>query len=100
MDKEQFAEVIKQCREKIKSGKYEKCSCPELKCEWHGKCHECVMIHRAFQDHIPNCMKPIIKNKIIDLAEAIEFDIKPKNRTPDDYWDYVKTVYPDEESID
>ncbi len=98
MDKEQFVELIKDCREKINSGKYEKCSCPELKCEWHGKCRECVMIHRAYQEHVPNCLKPIFRNKIKDLAEAIEFEITPKKRTPDEYYDYLKEVYPNEEA--
>lgn len=98
MDKEQFAESIKDCREKINSGKYDKCACPELKCEWHGKCRECVMLHRAYQDHVPNCLKPIFRNKIKDLAEAIEFEITPKKRTPDEYWDYVEKNYPSEES--
>lgn len=98
MDKEKFVESIIDCREKLKSGKYDKCSCPQLKCEWHGKCRECVMLHRAYQDHLPHCLKPIFQNKIKGLAEAIEFDITPKKRTPEEYWDYVETVCPKEKS--
>jgi hypothetical protein len=92
MGKEEFAELIQLCREKIASGKYNKCSCPEIKCEWHGKCQECVIIHRAFEEHVPHCMKPILRNKIKAIAQTIEFDIKPQNRTPEEYWDYVKSV--------
>lgn len=98
MGKEEFVELIKDCREQIKSGKYDKCACPELKCEWHGKCRECVMIHRAYKEHVPNCLKPIFKNKIKELADAIEFDISPRKRTPDDYWDYVREVCPNEDT--
>jgi hypothetical protein len=43
-------------------------------------------------------LKPIFRNKIKDLAEAIEFEITPKKGTPDEYWDYVEENYPSEES--
>ena len=32
------------------------CSCEEP-CRWHGMCRECVAIHRAHGDHLPNCLK-------------------------------------------
>lgn len=37
--------------------------CPCLKaCRYHGNCKECVAIHRAHQEHVPNCMRPLINN--------------------------------------
>jgi len=30
------------------------CSCPH-ECKFHGRCVECVMIHRGHGDHLPHC---------------------------------------------
>lgn len=98
MSREEFVEEILDCREKINSGKYDKCPCPVKKCEWHGNCHQCVLLHRVYQDHIPNCLKPIFRNKLKDLAHALEYDISPKERSPEEYWDYMKEHYPKEET--
>ena len=39
--------------------------CPCLKaCRYHGNCKECVAIHRAHQEHVPNCMRPLINKKL------------------------------------
>jgi hypothetical protein len=37
MKKEEFREIVENCRELIKSGEHAKCTCPKVKCEWHGK---------------------------------------------------------------
>ena len=42
--KEKYVEMVKECRSMIKSGKYTQCPCPKKKCEWHGKCFECVYL--------------------------------------------------------
>lgn len=96
MEKEEYVEVIKELRAMIKSGKYTKCPCPKVKCEWHGNCFECVMIHRVNQDHVPNCMQPMLKNKIKELAKVAEMITEPKPLTPGEYWDYVNEVCPKE----
>lgn len=31
------------------------CSCPEKDCDWHGKCMDCVALHRYYIT-IPNCL--------------------------------------------
>lgn len=42
----------------------EKDHCPCKKaCRYHGNCKECVAIHRAHQEHVPNCMRPLINKK-------------------------------------
>ena len=39
----------------------EKDHCPCKKaCRYHGNCKECVAIHRAHQEHVPNCMRELI----------------------------------------
>ena len=48
--------------------------CPCLKaCRYHGNCKECVAIHRAHQEHVPNCMRPKNNKKLkLDLVSYIE----------------------------
>lgn len=50
------------------------CSCKKA-CRYHGNCKECVAIHRAHQEHVPNCMRPIINKKIKILSELTEHTI-------------------------
>ena len=51
----------------------EKDHCPCKKaCRYHGNCKECVAIHRAHQEHVPNCMRPMVNKKIKLLSELTE----------------------------
>ncbi|MDO4547546.1 MAG: LPS biosynthesis protein [Clostridia bacterium] len=50
------------------------CSC-EKSCRYHGNCKECVAIHRAHQEHVPNCMRPIINKKLKLVSELTEHSI-------------------------
>ena len=36
------------------------CSCHRA-CRYHGNCKECVAIHRAHEEHVPNCMRPMLR---------------------------------------
>ena len=50
------------------------CPCQKA-CRYHGNCKECVAIHRAHQEHVPNCMRPILNQKIRLLSELTEHTI-------------------------
>lgn len=50
------------------------CSCL-VACKYHGKCRECVAIHRAHQEHVPNCMRPIINKKLKVMSELTEHTV-------------------------
>ena len=56
------------------------CPC-NVACKWHGKCKECVAIHRAHMDHLPNCLHPLVNAKLCALSELTEhtvaFEITP-----------------------
>lgn len=57
--------------------------CPCKKAfRYHGNCKECVAIHRAHQEHIPNCMRPIINAKIKLLSELTEHTIANEIEAP------------------
>lgn len=60
----------------------EKDHCPCQKaCRYHGNCKECVAIHRAHGEHVPNCMRPLINRKLKLLSELTEhtlaYEIEP-----------------------
>ena len=57
------------------------CSCKKA-CRYHGNCKECVAIHRAHQEHVPNCMRPIINAKIKLLSELTEHKIADEIEAP------------------
>ncbi|PWM98619.1 MAG: LPS biosynthesis protein, partial [Massilioclostridium sp.] len=45
-------------------------------------CKECVAIHRAHQEHVPNCMRPIINKKLKLLSELTEHTIANEIKPP------------------
>lgn len=51
------------------------CSCTKS-CRYHGNCKECVAIHRAHQEHLPNCFRTMINEKIKILSELTEHTLK------------------------
>lgn len=57
------------------------CSCTKT-CRYHGNCKECVAIHRAHQEHVPNCMRPLINAKIKILSELTEHTIANQIEPP------------------
>lgn len=47
------------------------CPCREA-CRYHGNCRDCVAIHRGHQAHVPNCMRPLLNDKIRGLSALTE----------------------------
>ncbi len=63
----------------------EKDHCPCKKaCRYHGNCKECVAIHRAHQEHVPNCMRPILNQKIKLLSQLTEHTIAEEIQPPEE----------------
>ena len=57
--------------------------CPCLKaCRYHGNCKECVAIHRAHQEHVPNCMRPLINKKLKLMSELTEHTLVNEIEAP------------------
>ncbi|MCQ1529286.1 LPS biosynthesis protein [Lutispora saccharofermentans] len=52
-------------------GKTDHCSCQKA-CKYHGKCIECVAIHRAHREHLPNCFRSMVNERIEKLSELTE----------------------------
>jgi hypothetical protein len=39
------------------------CTCPAT-CKFHGKCVECVIIHRGHGDHLPHCFQTMVNERL------------------------------------
>ena len=92
--KEEFIEQIKDIRAMLASGVGAKCSCPNVKCEWHGDCYNCVRIHRHYKEHVPRCMQTILRDKVKEIAKMVEFTVENIPGSPGEYWDYLNRVAP------
>ena len=57
------------------------CPCKKA-CRYHGNCKECVAIHRAHQEHVPNCMRPMLNRKIKILSELTEHTLANEIEPP------------------
>ena len=59
------------------------CPCKKA-CRYHGNCKECVAIHRAHQEHLPNCMRPVVNAKIKLLSVLTEHTIANEIEPPNE----------------
>ena len=88
--KEEYYENVLENRKLVDDPQVTKCSCPNTLCDWHGKCKECVALHRYHGDHVPVCLQPILTDKIKALAGVAEMFTEKKEPTPIEYRRYVK----------
>ncbi|MFZ0931155.1 MAG: hypothetical protein WAN11_21290 [Syntrophobacteraceae bacterium] len=96
ISKEKYGEVIEEIRAMLKTDECSECSCPNIRCEWHGDCHSCVRIYRHFGDHVPRCLQFVIDKKAASMKESIETQMRKKPIPPDEYRDYLMEVAPKE----
>jgi len=88
--KEQYYESVLENRRLTQDPGIVACACPNTLCDWHGKCKECVALHRYHGDHVPVCLQPIINDKIKQLAGVCEMVTAQKEGTPVEYRLYVR----------
>ena len=92
--KEEFVEIIKGIREMLKTDECSECSCPNIRCEWHGDCYNCIRIYRHYGRHVPRCLQFVIDKKIANIKETAENEIQKKPLTDKAYYDYLNKVAP------
>lgn len=51
------------------------CPCLKKNCQYFGNCVECVGIHRRGKSHLPQCMQPLIRDLVEELARKVEFNV-------------------------
>ena len=88
--KEEYYELVLENRRLAADPKITACPCPNPLCEWHGRCTECVALHRHHGDHVPACLQPIIADKVKALAATVEMEAQQKEGTPVEYRLYVR----------
>ena len=88
--KEEYYDLVLKNRTLATDPEILKCPCPHTLCEWHGKCKECIALHRFHNDHIPVCLQPIIDDKLKALVGVAEMIAIKKEPTPIEYRHYVK----------
>jgi hypothetical protein len=52
------------------------CSCP-VDCKFHGRCVECVIIHRGHGDHLPHCFQSMVNRRLEQLSGLTEHSFEP-----------------------
>jgi len=92
--KQQFLKHIEALRAMIRSGTHAACPCVQLKCEWHGRCFECVMIHRTLKNHVPECLQDMFYEKMQQLGRGLEMQLSVERTSTDEFWDFVHRVSP------
>jgi hypothetical protein len=94
--KDKFVETIKEIRAVLKTDECAECSCPNIRCEWHGDCYSCIRIYRHYAHHVPRCLQPVLDKKVARIMQAAENEIQKRPVTPDAYYDYLNSVAPKE----
>lgn len=59
----------------IESSGVDHCTCP-ADCKFHGKCVQCVIIHRGHGDHLPHCFQNMVNQRIGVLSALTEHSFK------------------------
>ena len=93
MEKDEFVKAIERSRELVGSGEYEVCPCSQVRCEWHGKCYDCVLTHRVKKHHLPECLQPVLRKLVADLAGRVELGVVDA-RPGEEHFDYLYEFSP------
>jgi len=93
--KEEFIGIIKEIRKVVASDECTECSCPNIRCELHGDCYNCVRVYRHFGHHVPRCLQFVLDKKIASISQTMEKEIGKRSKTPDEYYDYLKAIMPE-----
>ena len=90
ISKEDYYEHVLENRRLVADPAITRCTCPNTLCDWHGRCKECVALHRDNGNHVPFCLQPILRDKILSLVETVEMTAENKSGRLLEYRKYVK----------
>jgi hypothetical protein len=68
--------LLKEFLDNVKNSGQDHCSCINVKCRYHGKCIDCVILHRGHNDHLPNCFHDMINDRINSISCLTEHSFK------------------------
>ena len=87
--KEQYYEDTLKNRAVLEREGVLRCTCPYVRCEWHGNCRACVALHRCHASHLPCCLQPLLREKITALAGTCEMETVQKAKESEQFRAYV-----------
>ena len=61
--------------EQVRASGEDHCTCPAT-CKFHGKCVECVIIHRGHGDHLPHRFQAMVNERLGVLSALTEHSFK------------------------
>ncbi len=61
--------------EEVKKSGEDHCSCT-AKCKYHGRCVDCVIIHRGHGEHLPFCFHDMVNKRLEGISALTEHSIK------------------------
>ncbi len=64
----------------------EDCPCVQKRCPLRGNCVVCVRSHRTHREHLPECMLPIFRDLVTQMAKKVELDVSEARPKPE-FWD-------------
>ena len=70
-DKKQFFACQDRFLDEVKQSGQDHCSC-KAPCKYHGKCLDCILIHRGHQDHLPECLHGMVNQRLTALTGLTE----------------------------
>ncbi|MFP4379852.1 MAG: hypothetical protein ACLFUS_05040 [Candidatus Sumerlaeia bacterium] len=68
-----------------KPGIVDDCPCVQTECPIWGNCIECVRGHRMGKHHVPECMQPIFRGLIEEMARKVEYKVVEARPTPESW---------------
>jgi hypothetical protein len=80
-DSQQGHQIQREFLRQVKESGVDHCSCPK-QCVYHGNCIDCVIIHRGHQDHLPNCFRLMVNERISVLSALTEHTFKDPPPAP------------------
>jgi len=85
--KDEYYQMVLENRKLAADPENLKCTCTQTLCEWHGRCRECIALHRYYKDHVPACLHSFINDKIREIAKIGELITE---KTSAEYREYVR----------
>jgi hypothetical protein len=70
-DRKGFFECQDRFLKQVKESGEDHCPC-KAACKYHGKCLDCVLIHRGHQDHLPVCFHGMVNQRLAAVAGLSE----------------------------
>ena len=63
--------LLREFLDEVAESSEDHCVC-SAKCRYHGKCFECLTIHRGHADHLPECLRSMVNSKIKEISALTE----------------------------